>query len=154
MILRQFNMRFLFTISIFLFKAPLLVQAQYVVPKILVLKKSPDKTAPVVGNLSRGIKVKVMSKKSTWLNIKTKSVQGWVPKFFIKKTPLVKVKSIFKEGKDLNSKARKRASAFVTAGAARGLQEQKNTKIVFKSSSPESLKRVKSYYSTPQPNRP
>src|SRR3989338_1147303 len=93
--------------------------------------KAPIFSEPSLGSKrlaesARGELLKEIEKKGDWYQIDYKGVSGWVSRLLVStKPPLGKV-SILEEADEMLEKgARKRASAFATAAAARGLAEER-----------------------------
>ncbi len=80
----------------------------------------------VLATLKRGESLKVIEKKDMWFKVSYKDIKGWVSKLLVDKRPPSGKISIIEETKErLEGGARKRASAFVSAAAARGLMEER-----------------------------
>jgi len=93
--------------------------------------KAPIFSEPSLGSKrlaesAKGELLKEIEKKGDWYQIDYKGVSGWVSRLLVStKPPLGKV-SILEEADEMLEKgARKRASAFATAAAARGLAEER-----------------------------
>src|SRR3989338_4634560 len=93
--------------------------------------RAPIFLEPTLGSkrLTESVKgelLKEMDKKGDWYQVDYKGVNGWISRLLVStKPPLGKV-SILEETEEMLEKgARKRASAFATAAAARGLAEER-----------------------------
>ncbi len=111
----------------------------------------PKNGAPVIEKLERGATVSKINEHGFWTQIKTGKGAGWVPKLTLANTPPAEQENLFDKKVDISSSARKRASNFTSAGAARGLNESSedfdkaNLKADFKA-----LKKMESFYVAPE----
>ncbi len=71
--------------------------------------------------LKRGNKVEKLDQDKNWVKIKYQNKTGWVHKYVLSNKPPRKRISLLARKVDITSKARKRASTFTSAAAARGL---------------------------------
>lgn len=86
----------------------------------------PVTGSKIVATVKRGEILHVIEKKAMWFMVSYRDVKGWVSKLVVdQKPPSGKISIIEKTGERLEEGARKRASAFVTAAAARGLMEER-----------------------------
>jgi fructose-specific phosphotransferase system component IIB len=114
-------------------KAPLLEEAK----TSSKVKASLDRGTQVVGAGSDGSFIKVTSQ----------GQQGFVNKLFLSDKPIQDKSSLLNQDVDISSKARKRASGFTSAAAARGLKEDSDD--IFKSltdadADPDAVKQMES----------
>lgn len=91
------------------FKAPLLEQAD---------PKSKIKLA-----IDRGTEVKSTKIEDLFVKISYNKQEGYINKLFLSSTPIENKSNLLNENVDITSKARKRASGFTSAAAARGLKQ-------------------------------
>lgn len=76
---------------------------------------------------TKGEELKEIEKKGSWHKVMYKNKTGWVSKFLIgPKQPADRVSVLEGTSENLESGARKRASAFTTAAAARGFAEDRS----------------------------
>jgi len=90
-------------------KAPLLDQA--------------DPKAKIKLAIERGIEVKSIKIEDLFVKVNFNNQDGYINKLFLSSTPVINKSSLLNENVDITSKARKRASGFTSAAAARGLKE-------------------------------
>lgn len=92
--------------------------------------KAPLLSEPKLGSkelasVKRGESLKVIEKREGWFKVEYKNTQGWVSSLLLSnREPMEKV-SVFEEDKSLKETARRRASSYTTAAAARGLLEDR-----------------------------
>ncbi len=98
-------------------KAPLLEEA-----------KNGSKTLVI---LERSTQVEGLQSQGSFVHVKTKEKQGFINKMFLSDKAIEGKNSLLGQDVDISSKARKRASGFTSAAAARGLKEDSDE--VFKS---------------------
>lgn len=93
--------------------------------------KAPVLEEPIFGakeiaKARRGEALQLIEKKDRWFRIRYKDLTGWVSALFVDTKPPAKRISVLEGSeKELKGGARRRASAFVTAAAARGLMEER-----------------------------
>lgn len=93
--------------------------------------KAPILSAPFLGSpklaeAAKGEPLKEMEKKGDWYKVGYKDATGWVSRLLVGTKPPAGKVSILEETEEKVEKgARKRASAFTTAAAARGLAEER-----------------------------
>ena len=94
--------------------------------------KAPILSAPSFGSAklveaSKGDALKELEKKGGWHKVSYKNKTGWVSRLLIGTKPPVGRVSVLEGGSEnLEAGARRRASAFTTAAAARGLAEDRS----------------------------
>ncbi len=92
--------------------------------------KAPLLSEPKLGSkelasIRKGESLKVIEKREGWFKVEYKNTQGWVSSLLLSnQEPMEKV-SVFEEDKSLKETARRRASSYTTAAAARGLLEDR-----------------------------
>lgn len=92
--------------------------------------KAPLLSEPKLGSkelasVKKGESLKVIEKREGWFKVEYKNTQGWVSSLLLSnQKPMEKV-SVFEEDKSLKETARRRASSYTTAAAARGLLEDR-----------------------------
>ncbi len=92
--------------------------------------KAPLLSEPKLGSkelasIRKGESLKVIEKREGWFKVEYKNTQGWVSSLLLSnQEPMGKV-SVFEEDKSLKETARRRASSYTTAAAARGLLEDR-----------------------------
>lgn len=112
---------FLFTFAVSASAADLYVQSV----------KAPIISAPSLGSskvaeAAKGESLKELEKKGDWYKVGYKEITGWVSRLLVgPKPPSGKVSVLEETEEKIEKGARKRASAFTTAAAARGLAEDR-----------------------------
>lgn len=87
---------------------------------------SPSMGSPKVADAGKGDQLKELEKKGDWHKVAYKDKTGWVSRLLVaSKPPAGKVSLLEETEEKLEKGARKRASAFTTAAAARGLAEDR-----------------------------
>lgn len=115
-----------------LFSNPALAKTMYVKSFKIKLTATPQHSSKALLTLKRGEQVKIIKTENSWVKISFKNTEGWVHKFALsKKVPRKRI-SLLHRKVDITSKARKRASSFTSAAAARGLVNSKDNKLVAK----------------------
>lgn len=80
--------------------------------------------------IPRGTAVEQIETKNTFSKIQYKNQEGWVPSIVLtEKEPLKKVSTLNNTDVDISKSARKRASGYTSAAAARGLTESGKKRI-------------------------
>lgn len=93
--------------------------------------KAPILSAPSLGSskvaeAAKGESLKELEKKGDWYKVGYKEMTGWVSRLLVgSKPPSGKVSVLEETEEKIEKGARKRASAFTTAAAARGLAEDR-----------------------------
>jgi hypothetical protein len=82
---------------------------------------SPKYKAERIFKLIKGTSVEELIRKGTWVKIKLKGKEGWLPKMVLSKKPPKKRISLLSQKVDIASKARKRASRYSSTAAVRAL---------------------------------
>ena len=79
--------------------------------------------------LKRGFPVKVIERVKHWKKIEFNGKTGWVHKLALSKKAPRKRVSLLAKKVNISSKARKRASSFTSAAAARGLMDSEKSNL-------------------------
>ena len=111
-----------------LLSAPLTAQAAdlFVQSVKAPILSAPSLGSSKVGEAAKGDMLKELGKKGDWYNVGYKNSTGWVSRLLVgPKPPSSKVSVLEQTGEKLETGARKRASAFTTSAAARGLSEDR-----------------------------
>ncbi len=93
--------------------------------------KAPLLAEPLIGakeiaSLKRADVLNLIEKKGDWYKVRYGDLTGWVLRLFVDtRPPMARVSILEKQEQEVQSTARRRASAFVTAAAARGLMEER-----------------------------
>ncbi len=93
--------------------------------------KAPILSEPLLGAkelavAKRGEILKLIERKGEWYKVLYREVTGWVSRLLVDtRPPSGRISVMEKTEEELEGGARRRASAFVTAAAARGLMEEK-----------------------------
>lgn len=86
----------------------------------------PSFGASMVAEAQKGERLSELEKKGNWFKVSYRDKTGWVSRLIVSPNPPAGKISIFEDsGETLESGARRRASAFTTAAAARGLAEER-----------------------------
>ena len=86
----------------------------------------PTLGSTIVAEAQRGDRLVELEKKGGWFKVSCKDKIGWVSRLVVSSSPPSKTISVFEDSeKDLESGARRRASAFATGAAARGLTDDR-----------------------------
>jgi uncharacterized protein YgiM (DUF1202 family) len=86
----------------------------------------PTLGSTTVTEVPKGEKLVELEKKGGWFKVSYKDKIGWVSRLVVGPRPPSEAISVFDDSeKDLESGARRRASAFTTGAAARGLTEDR-----------------------------
>lgn len=84
---------------------------------------NPSMRAKTIKVLSRGTKVTEVKRKGKWVMIEVGGKKGWISKYLVSTKPPMKRVSRLAKGKSLEKTSRRRASAFTSVAAARGLTD-------------------------------
>ena len=87
------------------------------------LLKEAKNGAETLATLERGTKVSSGAAEGSFISVSASGSKGYINKLFLSDKPLAEKNSILDKDVDISSKARKRASGFTSAAAARGLKE-------------------------------
>ena len=94
--------------------------------KAKVLSK-PSFRSKIVGIAKRGAIVEEIKREGKWIEVKYKTTKGlrkgWVSKYLLSSKPPMKRVSLLARGENLQKTSRRRASAFTSVAAARGLTD-------------------------------
>lgn len=110
------------------FAAPLACASNYYVQSI----RAPILTSPSFGSskvieASKGDMLEELERKGGWHRVVYKNKTGWVSRLLINsRPPASRVSVLETTNENLETGARKRASAFTTAAAARGFSEDRS----------------------------
>ncbi len=88
---------------------------------------APSLGSPKLAEAKKGEPLKEMEKQGNWYKVSYKDKTGWVSRLLVgQRPPASKVSVLEGAGEKLETGARKRASAFTTAAAARGFAEERS----------------------------
>ena len=88
---------------------------------------APSLGSPKLAEAKKGEPLKEMEKQGNWHKVSYKDKTGWVSRLLVgQRPPAAKVSVLESSGEKLETGARKRASAFTTAAAARGFAEERS----------------------------
>lgn len=88
---------------------------------------APNLGSPKVDEAKKGEQLIEVEKQGNWHKVNYKDKTGWVSKLLVgQRPPAGKVSVLESSGEKLETGARKRASAFTTAAAARGFAEERS----------------------------
>jgi hypothetical protein len=91
------------------------------------IMSDPSFGASKLAEAARGATLKELEKKGEWYKVSYKDKTGWVSRLLVStKAPTGRISVLEGSGQNLESGARKRASAFTTAAAARGFAEDRS----------------------------
>ncbi len=102
---------------------------------------APQNGAQVLITVERGSKVDGLGEQGSFAQVKFKSTKGFVNKLFLSERPVEQKDTLLNQKIDISTKARKRASAFTSAAAARGLKEDSDE--IFRSLGDANLEAIK-----------
>lgn len=111
---------------------PVFAESMYVRSYKIKLMSAPNHRSQKLMTLKRGNKVEKLSAQKNWVKVRFAKREGWVNKLALSKNEPKKRVSLFKKKVDITSKARKRASTFTSAAAARGLMDSGKEKLEIK----------------------
>ncbi|MCG8335122.1 MAG: SH3 domain-containing protein [Proteobacteria bacterium] len=109
-----------------------LADTMYVRSYKISLMSAPAHRSQKLLTLKRGNKVEKLSTQKNWVKVRFAKREGWVNKLALSKNEPKKRVSLFRKKVDITSKARKRASTFTSAAAARGLMDSGKEKLEIK----------------------
>ncbi|MCP1727822.1 hypothetical protein J2T60_001822 [Natronospira proteinivora] len=95
----------------------------YVQTQGAALFEDPSFGGDPVARLAQGLEVRVLAEEDGWQRIRVEELEGWMPAMVLRDTPPTGRESHVDEAAELESSARRRASAVTTAGAIRGVEE-------------------------------
>jgi len=107
----------------FLYSSPVFAQELYVKSIKAKILDRPSLRSKVLNVLPRGTKVMEVYREGKWVKIAARGTVGWVSKYLVSKKPPMKRVSLLARGKSLRKTSRRRASAFTSVAAARGLTD-------------------------------
>lgn len=88
---------------------------------------TPSFRSKIVGIAKRGATFEEIKRRGKWIEVKYKGrkgwKKGWVSKYLVSTRPPMKRISLLARGKNLQKTSRRRASAFTSVAAARGLTD-------------------------------
>ena len=111
---------------------PAFAESLYVRSFRISLHEAPQHDSPKIASLKRGEQVKPLRKQKNWTMVRHQDREGWVNQLALSSKPPRKRVSLFKKEIDISSSARKRASTFTSAAAARGLMDSGREKLEIK----------------------
>ncbi len=118
----------IFLILLFILSPMYLYGAEVYVQSLKApILSEPKMGSKEVATAKKGDSLEILQKTQGWYRVKYKDVTGWVWQPLVDTGPPKGKVSILEEtGQKLEEGARKRASAYVTAAAARGLMEERS----------------------------
>ncbi|MBU3915978.1 hypothetical protein KKA14_10625 [bacterium] len=115
-----------------LFFGELSAKSMFVTSLKVNMTEAPKYGTKALLVLKRGDQVEEMSQDKSWVKVKYNNTSGWVHKLVLSDKPPRKRISMLDRKVDITSKARKRASTFTSAAAARGLVTADKEELVKK----------------------
>lgn len=111
---------------IFLFPTGTYAADLYIQSVKAAILSAPSLGSKKIAEVVKGEAVKELEKKDNWYRVGYKGKDGWVSRLLVgPRPPAAKVSLLEETGEKLEKGVRKRASAFTTAAAARGLAEER-----------------------------
>ena len=83
----------------------------------------PSFRSNVIDVASRGARLAKLKKQGKWIKVDFRGKTGWVSKYLVSSKPPMKRVSLLARGESLKKSSRRRASAFTSVAAARGLAD-------------------------------
>ncbi|RME69377.1 MAG: SH3 domain-containing protein [Nitrospirae bacterium] len=93
--------------------------------------KAPLLAEPVLGAkkvayVKKGEVLNLLEKRGNWYKVRHGDLTGWVSRLFVDtRPPMTRISILVQQGEEVQKGARRRASAYITAAAARGLMEER-----------------------------
>lgn len=123
----------LLTAAVILFPLTATAGTLYVKSAKASLLESPAFGAPAVATIAKGDKLLEVTRDGRWVQVAFQSTNGWISTLLVsEKPPIAKVSLLNSSDTDMKVTARRRASAFTSAAAARGLAERSRASSGFK----------------------
>lgn len=99
-----------------------MASTMYVQSREAPLMQEPSFGAAVLGTFTQGSEVRVLETQGTWHRVQAEKQQGWMSRLALTSNPPLGRVGVIGAGEErLEDSVRRRTSAVVTAGAARGL---------------------------------
>jgi len=83
----------------------------------------PSFKSEIIEVATRGETLATLKKQGKWIKVDFSGKTGWVSKYLVSNSPPMKRVSLLAGGKSLQKSSRRRASAFTSVAAARGLSD-------------------------------
>lgn len=105
-----------------------LVQAEsvYYVQSInATVRSDPSFGAKVIAKVAKGQSLTQISREGSWIKVKVEGKEGYISSLLVSKQPPLEKQTVIKaEDDEIKPTARRRASSFTSAAAARGLTDE------------------------------
>ena len=92
------------------------------------IMEKPSFKAKVLAKAARGEILQEIERKGKWVKVGYKGKSGWISTLVVSSAPSMARVSLLAGGKSLEKNARRRASAFTSVAAARGLTDYDRTR--------------------------
>lgn len=116
--------KFLVIAIIFVFSAaPVFAGTLYISGIRAKVYAAPSFKSGIIDVLPRGVIVKELEREKKWVKIRFRNKVGWVSKYLLSAKPPKKRVSILAGADSIEKSSRRRASAFTSVAAARGLTD-------------------------------
>ena len=112
------------TVLLFFCSVPAYAENVYVKSLRAKIMSKPSLKSKVLNMAPRGSVLEIINRSGRWVNVSYMGKEGWVSKYLISKRPPMKRVSLLAKGKSIQKSARRRASAFTSVAAARGLTDE------------------------------
>lgn len=114
--------------ALLLWTAPAFAADLYVKSIRAKILSKPTLRSKTVATAKRGTVLEEVRKRGKWVEVIFKGKKGWISKYLVSKRPPMKRVSLLSRSKNLEKSSRRRASAFTSVAAARGLTDYDRTR--------------------------
>ena len=110
-------------IALFLWTGSAFAEEVYVKSIRAKILSKPTMRSMTVATVQRGKALEKLRKSGKWVEVEFKGKKGWISKYLVSKRPPMKRVSLLARSRSLEKSSRRRASAFTSVAAARGLTD-------------------------------
>jgi uncharacterized protein YgiM (DUF1202 family) len=116
------------------------------------VRSDPSFSAKVVATVAKGKPLTAISKQGSWIKVKVDGKEGYISALLVSTQPPLEKQAVVKdETEETKPTARRRASSYTSAAAARGLtDEERKREGIEESSDFNAVKKMESIKVTPQ----
>lgn len=114
---------FIISILMLILTDPALAGELYVKSIKAKILSMPSFKSEIVEIASRGTVLEEIKRKGKWVMVSFRGKEGWLSRYVVSKKPPMKRVSLLARGESIKESARRRASAFTSVAAARGLTD-------------------------------
>ena len=122
------NKLLVLSMALFLWTGSAFAEEVYVKSIRAKILSKPTLRSRTVATVQRGKALEKLRKTGKWVEVKFKGKRGWVSKYLVSTRPPMKRVSLLARGGNLEKSSRRRASAFTSVAAARGLTDYDRTR--------------------------